>query len=346
MPKKILITGGAGFIGSNAAARALRDKNKVIIFDNLSRKGAEDNLKWLKGFGNFEFVKGSVTDFKAIQKTVAKHKDIKGLFHLAGQVAVTTSITDPRSDFEANLLGTFNVLESVRNQGIKPLVLYSSTNKVYGGMENVVVVKDAKRYRYRDLPNGVPETMQLDFHSPYGCSKGAGDQYIRDYARVYDIPTVVFRQSCIYGPRQFGIEDQGWVAWFIIATLLGKLTSIYGDGKQVRDVLYIDDLINAYMLALQNPAKVAGKVFNVGGGPKNSISIWQEFGPMLEKLVGKKIPVTKKPWRQGDQPIYISDIRHIKKELGWEPKINPEKGIKLLFDWIDANKLLISKLLA
>lgn len=338
MPKKILITGGAGFIGINAAAKMLQDGHKVVIFDNLSRKGGQDNLEWLKQFGGYEFIKGDVADYAAIKDAVIKNKDIAGLLHLAGQVAVTTSITNPRQDFESNLLGTFNVLESVRAANIKPVVIYASTNKVYGGMENVAVVEGKKRYSYKDYPEGVPETMPLDFHSPYGCSKGGGDQYMHDYGRIYGIPTVVFRQSCIYGPRQFGIEDQGWIAWFIIAAVLGKLTSIYGNGKQVRDVLYIDDLIRAYKLAIDNPEKAGGKVFNVGGGSQNSISIWEEFSPILEDLLGKKINVTKKDWRQGDQPIYVSDIRHINRELGWKPVIKPAEGIATLYKWVIENR--------
>lgn len=343
MVKKVIITGGAGFIGSNTAARLLQEGHRVIIFDNLSRKGSEENLLWLKNFGEFEFIKGNTADFEAVQNLIKRHRDVDGIFHLAGQVAVTTSVTDPRSDFNSNLLGTFNVLEAVRLQNIKPLFLYTSTNKVYGSMEKVAVVEQKTRYAYKDLPYGVPETMQLDFHSPYGCSKGAGDQYVNDYARIYNLPTVVFRQSCIYGPRQFGIEDQGWIAWFIIAAVTGKLTSIYGTGKQVRDVLHVQDLIEAYLLALNNPNKVAGEVFNVGGGPENSISIWEEFSPILENLLGKKISVTKKDVRPGDQPIYISDIRHIRSKLRWEPKITPEVGIRQLFDWVTENKDIIEK---
>lgn len=338
MAKKIMITGGAGFIGCNASARVLKDGNKLVIVDDLSRKGSKDNLKWLKQFGNYEFIECSVADFEPIKKAVSDHKDIDGLIHLAGQVAVTTSITDPRTDFSSNALGTFNILESVRLVGIKPVIIYSSTNKVYGGMENVKVVEEETRYRYEDYPNGVPETMNLDFHSPYGCSKGSADQYVRDYARVYDLPAVVLRQSCIYGPRQFGIEDQGWVAWFIIAAVLDKLTSIYGNGKQVRDVLYVDDLVDVYMMIIDNPSKAAGKVFNVGGGATNTLSIWKEFGPKLEKLIGKKIPITNKDWRQGDQPIYVSDINLIKKTLGWEPKVSPDEGIEKLYHWVVENK--------
>lgn len=346
MAKKILITGGAGFIGINASARVLKDKNKLVIVDNLSRKGGKENLEWLKQFGGYEFIECDITNFNRLNKTIRKHRDIDALLHLAGQVAVTTSITDPRNDFESNALGTFNVLETVRLNKIRPVIIYSSTNKVYGGMEDISVIEDETRYRYRDYPNGVPESMNLDFHSPYGCSKGAADQYVRDYARIYDLPAIVLRQSCIYGPRQFGIEDQGWVAWFIIAAVLGKLTSIYGNGKQVRDLLFIDDLVDAYMLIIESPQNVGGKIFNIGGGINNSLSIWKEFGPKLESLIGKKIPITNKEWRQGDQPIYVSDISAINQALGWAPKVNPDEGIKKLYHWVVENKSIIEQALA
>ena len=246
-----LITGGAGFIGSNFAARCLARGEKIRIFDNLSRAGSKRNLEWLEaeyGRNSFELIVGDVRDRDAIQKAAA---DVTKILHLAAQVAVTTSVTDPRTDFEINALGTFNTLEAARLSGNNPAFLFASTNKVYGGMENVRVVEKDTRYDYADLPEGASEEQLLDFHSPYGCSKGCGDQYVRDYARIYDLPTVVFRQSCIYGKRQFGVEDQGWVAWFIIAVLSGKPISIYGDGKQVRDILFVDDLCDAYDAAFQ-----------------------------------------------------------------------------------------------
>jgi CDP-paratose 2-epimerase len=341
MGKQIIVTGGAGFIGCNTSARLAREGYEVTVVDNLSRKGTEQNLKWLQEQADIKFAQVDIRDFDSLQKTFAEHKDLEAVVHLAAQVAVTLSIDDPRTDFEINALGTFNVLEAVRLSGQKPLVVYASTNKVYGGMESVKVEESEKRYNYKDFPEGVPETMNLDFHSPYGCSKGAADQYVRDYSRIFDIPAVVMRQSCIYGPRQFGIEDQGWVAWFIIAAVLGKLTSIYGNGKQVRDLLYVDDLIDAYMLAIKNKASMKSKVYNLGGGTKFSLSIWEEFGPILEGLIGNEIPITKKGWRQGDQPIYISDIRLVEKELGWQPKIAPEQGIKQLYDWVVTNQDII-----
>ncbi|PMP77388.1 MAG: CDP-paratose 2-epimerase, partial [Chloroflexus aggregans] len=256
------------------------------------------------------------------------------VYHLAGQVAVTTSVQDPRSDFEINALGTLNILEAARLAPEPPIVFFASTNKVYGGMETVDVVEEATRYRYRDLPNGVPEYQLLDFHSPYGCSKGAADQYVRDYARIYGLKTVVFRQSCIYGPRQFGVEDQGWAAHFAIAALLERPITIYGDGKQVRDMLYVDDLIAAYMAALERIDRVSGRIYNIGGGPQNALSIWAEFGPLLSRLVGRAIEVRYGDWRPGDQPVYISDITLAEQELGWRPQVSVYEGVERMVSWI------------
>ncbi|HEX7541244.1 MAG TPA: GDP-mannose 4,6-dehydratase, partial [Anaerolineales bacterium] len=258
--------------------------------------------------------------------------------HLAAQVAVTTSVVKPREDFEINAQGTFNVLEAARLNERKPVILYASTNKVYGGMEDVKVVEDATRWRYADLPLGCPETQPLDFHSPYGCSKGTGDQYVRDYARIYDLPTVVLRQSCIYGPRQFGVEDQGWVAWMIIAAVTGRPLTIYGDGKQIRDVLYVDDLLNAYDAAIAKIDAVRGRVYNLGGGPENTMSIWTEFGPLLEKLLGRPVAVKRGDWRPGDQKVFVADISKAERELGWKPKIGVEQGVGELFEWVKENK--------
>jgi CDP-paratose 2-epimerase len=267
--------------------------------------------------------------------------DVDIIIHLAGQVAVTTSVLHPREDFEDNALGTLNVLEAARLSGRRPIVLYSSTNKVYGGMSDVATVERQTRYEYVDQPYGMPETYPLDFYSPYGCSKGAGDQYVRDYARIYDLPTVVFRQSTIYGPRQFGIEDQGYLAWFIIAALLGKPISIYGDGKQVRDMLFVSDLLDAYDLAVEKINIASGKVYNVGGGPENTTSIWRELGPTLESLMGQKISVEwVENWRPGDQRIYVSDIRKIKHELGWQPRVRFQNGVRLMFNWMKENQAL------
>jgi len=341
---RILVTGGAGFIGSNLVNRLLSEGHELIIFDNLTRSGCKTNLSWLQtehGSNAFQLIIGNLVDFESLLQAV---RGTDRIYHLAGQVAVTTSVKNPRQDFEDNALGTFNVLEAARLVGNDPIILYASTNKVYGGMEDIVVVEDETRYQYAELPFGVSETHPIDFHSPYGCSKGAGDQYVRDYARIYNMRTVVARQSCIYGYRQFGIEDQGWVAWFIIASLLGRPISIYGNGKQVRDVLFIDDLLDAYDLIVNNISKVSGQIFNIGGGPKNTISIWTEFKPILEELLGTPIMISSADWRPGDQPVYISDIRKAEAMLGWIPKITVQEGITRLFHWIQDNKELFSHL--
>jgi CDP-paratose 2-epimerase len=340
MSQNFFITGGAGFIGSNYVHRLLERGENVTVYDNLSRAGAPRNLAWLQEkFGKqaFRLVVGDVRE-AALLTTSAREADV--IVHLAAQVAVTTSVTEPRPDFEINALGTFNAVEAARLSERNPILLYASTNKVYGGMEEVEVVEEATRWRYTDLPLGCPETQPLDFHSPYGCSKGAGDQYVRDYARIYDLPTVVMRQSCIYGPRQFGVEDQGWVAWMIIAAVTGKQITIYGDGKQIRDVLHVDDLLNAYDAAIAKIDTVRGRVYNLGGGPGNTMSIWTEFGPMLEKLLGKPIPVARGDWRPGDQKVFVADIRKAERELGWKPKVGVEKGVERLFGWVKGNQNL------
>jgi CDP-paratose 2-epimerase len=340
MTKQYLVTGGAGFIGSNYVHRLVKRGEKVTIYDNLSRGGAPRNLEWLKqefGENAFQVIVGDVREADRITEA-AKGADV--IVHLAGQVAVTTSVINPRDDFESNAFGTFNVLEAARLSGRNPIVIYASTNKVYGGMDDVELFEEPTRWRYKDLIHGCPETQPLDFHSPYGCSKGTGDQYVRDYARMYDLPTVVFRQSCIYGPRQFGIEDQGWVAWFIIAAVMGRPITIYGDGKQVRDILHVEDLMNAYDLAVSKNDVARGQVYNVGGGPDNVMSIWAEFRPKLEKYVGHVIEVARGDWRPGDQRVFYADITKAEKELGWAPKINVEDGVQKLFEWVQENKKL------
>jgi CDP-paratose 2-epimerase len=340
MTKRYLVTGGAGFIGVNYVDRLLGRGETVIVYDNLSRRGAEANLAWLQAEHGSNDLEVRVEDVRDAAALAAAARDVDVVVHLASQVAVTLSVEDPRVDFESNALGTFNALEAARQSGNRPIVLYASTNKVYGGMEDEVVVEEDTRYRYRDLPMGVPETQNLDFHSPYGCSKGAGDQYVRDYARIYDLPTVVFRQSCIYGPRQMGVEDQGWVAWFIIAAVTGKPITIYGDGKQVRDVLYVDDLLDLYDIGIERIDEAAGEVYNVGGGPEFTLSIWAEFGPLLEELLGRPIPVAYADWRPGDQHVYVSDIGKARRELGWKPQVGVKEGIARLHDWVTENRAL------
>ena len=338
---KILVIGGAGFIGANSADFFRKQGYEIVIFDNLSRKGTDLNLHWLQSEGELTFVKGDIRNYNDLTKVFSEQKNLTGVIHLAGQVAVTTSVTNPREDFDINALGTFNVLEAVRNSGQNPVLIYASTNKVYGGMEDVVIAEDETRHYYRDFPEGIPEGRILDFHSPYGCSKGAGDQYVRDYARIYGLRTVVARQSCIYGYRQFGIEDQGWVAWFVIAAVLGKPIKIFGDGKQVRDVLFIEDLVRAYQLFIEKGDKSAGKVYNVGGGSKFTLAIWTQFHPILEELLGRKVETSRGDWRPGDQKVYISDIGLIKSELGWKPKISPKEGITKLYNWVVANREML-----
>ena len=343
--KTVLITGGAGFIGVNAAETFLRDGWHVILFDNLSRKGTDLNLRYLRQRypAECEFVQGDVRyDYFSLLRAAGRAELV---LHLAAQVAVTTSIVRPIEDFEINARGGFNVLEAVRESGNKPLVIYSSTNKVYGGMPDVVCVKEATRYRFRDFPNGIAEDQPLDFHSPYGCSKGTADQYVHDYGRIYAIPTVVFRQSCIYGQRQFGIEDQGWVAWFSIAALLNRPITIYGDGLQVRDLLHVDDLAAAYKSAADNPSRAAGKIFNMGGGPTRTLSL-AELLAFLEKRLGKKIPVGHAEQRAGDQPVFIADIRKAEKELNWRPKVDPLPGIEMLLKWIEENREDVERVVA
>lgn len=339
MKKRYLITGGAGFIGSNAADYFLQKNNQVTIFDNFSRKGAEKNIKWLlqkyKSSGNLKIIKGDVADVKNLKKLIKLADATDYVLHLAAQVAVTTSVINPRNDFENNIIGTFNVLEAIRLSKKRPSLIYASTNKVYGCLEEIATVEEKTYYRFRDI-DGVSEKQNLDFHSPYGVSKGSADQYVRDYARIYGLKTVVCRQSCIYGTRQFGVEDQGWVAWFMIAAQTNKKITLYGNGKQVRDLLFVTDLVELYDKLFKSINLVSGKIFNVGGGPKNTLSLI-ELLDMIEKKIGKKLNIKKGLTRPGDQPIYISDIALLKKTIGWVPKIDVKHGTELLWKWIHEN---------
>ena len=334
----ILVTGGAGFVGCHLVHDLLGDNRKVTVLDSLSRRGSERNLEWLQRQHpdrDLRFVKGDVRDPQAVKSAA---EDVDAIYHLAGQVAVTSSVQDPRLDFEINALGTLNVLEAARQSPCQPVVMFTSTNKVYGGMEDVALVEKDTSYEYRDLPDGIPESRPLDFHSPYGCSKGAADQYVRDYARIYGLRTVVFRMSCIYGPRQFGNEDQGWLAHFIISAGTGAPITIYGDGKQVRDVLFVEDLVRALRGAVDKISVTAGKVYNIGGGPANTLSVWQEFGQLLAELNGEAVRVSYRDWRPGDQPCYVSDIRNVGRDLGWTPEVDKRAGIRRLWEWVSSNK--------
>lgn len=335
MNKMILVTGGAGFIGTNLAAFLLKKGEKVRIFDNLSREGTKKNLKWLKTLkGNLEIIISDIRDERKVKEAV---KNTNVIYHLAAQVAVTSSVANPKEDFEINALGTINLLEAMRRFSPESILVFSSTNKVYGEARNVEIIKDEIGYRYRDSKFAVAEDQILDFYSPYGCSKGAADQYVRDYSRIYGLKTVVFRQSCIYGPHQFGNEDQGWVAHFAISALEGKSITIYGDGRQVRDVLDIDDLIGAFQRSIKNIVRTKGEIYNIGGGKENSISLL-ELIAKLQVLIGKKIPYTFANWRPGDQKIYISDIRKAKRDFTWKPVTKVDEGLKRLLSWIKGTK--------
>lgn len=343
--KQVVITGGAGFIGSNLANHFLAIGHRVVIFDSLQRNGCIENVDWLQKNNNSRNLQILIGDVRlpthGFQDAV---ENADAVFHMAGQVAVTTSVSDPVLDFEINALGTFKVLELVRgSQGKKPLVVFASTNKVYGGMEDIQIEEDSERYTYKDLPGGIPESRTLDFHSPYGCSKGAADQYVRDYARIYGLQTIVFRQSCIYGYRQFGLEDQGWVAWFIIAAILGRPITIYGNGKQVRDILFIDDLIRAYDMAWEQIEKINGRIYNIGGGPANTISL-HDLIAMLRSEINPHLSPSFSDWRPGDQPVYVSDIHKAYIDFGWKPEFDWKEGIHRLIKWVQDNRTMLERL--
>lgn len=348
---KILITGGAGFVGSHAAEHFTKKGNDVTVVDNLSRakilgkeeKNAMFNWNYLKNnYPKIKLVKGDIRDSNTLERLA---KDTDAIIHTAAQTAVTTSMTDPRTDFETNALGTFNVLEAARKSGNSPIVIYCSTNKVYGDNVNSIKIKEgSKRYDFSDagFAKGIPETFSTDHceHTPYGCSKFLGDIYVQDYAERNEIKAGVFRMSCIYGTRQFGVEDQGWVAWFTIAAMLGKPITIYGNGKQVRDVLYVTDLINAFDKFIQKRDSAKCEVFNMGGGAKNTMSLI-ELLDILEKTTGKRPETNFSEWRPSDQKIYISDVSKAEKVLSWNVEISPEIGIKKLIEWVKENKHIL-----
>ena len=340
--KKILIIGGAGFIGSNCAEYFHKKGWSVYIFDNLSRKGTQINLSRIQKKIR-KFFRGDIKIFDSINNILKKLKpDV--VIHAAGQVAVTTSIINPRYDFEDNLLGTFNILESLRINDLKSKLIYTSTNKVYGALENIPLKKNEYRYDFLNLKKGINEKSNLDFHSPYGCSKGAADQYVNDYSRIFKIDSYVLRQSCIYGQNQFGIEDQGWVAWFLIASLLNKKIKIYGDGKQVRDILFIEDLCELfYKISISKTDKIQDRIYNVGGGKKFSLSLL-ELVNYLKKRKKIKLNYSFSNSRKGDQKIYISDNSKITKKFKWKPSVKPYDGIDKLIEWIKLNKKTISKI--
>lgn len=333
--KKILVTGCAGFIGSNYVLRLLK-KYQVIGIDNLSRPSTKSNLKILTKYSNFIFCKGDVRNKNFVEKIFKKYGKFFLISHQASQVAVTSSIIYPREDFESNLIGTFNLLEATRIYSKNSIFQYPSTNKVYGDLSEEKILKSKKNYIFKNKKEGISESQNLNFQSPYGCSKGAADQYVVDYYRIFGIKINVFRQSCIYGSSQIGLEDQGWVSWLIIAAILKKRINIFGDGYQARDILWIDDLIDAYILAFKNINKTKGQVFNIGGGKKNILSIKSLILKLKKKkLIKRKVFFKNK--RISDQKIYFSNNLKLNK-LGWKPKINSEDGLNRIIEWTIKNK--------
>jgi CDP-paratose 2-epimerase len=335
----IVITGGSGFIGSNLAESFLKDGEDVIILDNLGRPGVDQNLAWLRE-RHGDRVHPVLADVRDLRGIEAAFTDAKAVFHFAAQTAVTTSLVHPLDDFEANARGTINVLEAVRKAGKNAPVIFASTNKVYGSLEDLKMLEMEDRYVPAHAGirlHGIGEDRPLDFCTPYGCSKGVADQYVLDYAKSYGLPTAVMRMSCIYGPRQFGTEDQGWVAHFLIRALAGEAISIYGDGKQVRDILHVDDAVAAYRLVLSNIDKVKGGVFNLGGGPRNSVSIRMVIDE-IETVTGQRTETQFGDWRAGDQFYFVADTRRLEQELGWQARIRWNGGIRHLAEWLAENR--------
>lgn len=335
--KTYLITGGCGFLGSNLAREVLHREEKLVVFDSLFRTGSVENLAWLRSFRELEFVHGDIRNTNDVNKVVRDYKpDV--IFHLAGQVTMTLAVSDPRRDFETNALGTFNLLEAVRQFTPEALVVYSSTNKVYGDLEELNYKETDTRYELPDYPKGLPEGTPLAFASPYGCSKGAADQYILDYHKIYGLNTVVFRHSSMYGGRQFSSFDQGWVGWFVeqaVKTVSSQEHSftISGNGKQVRDVLHAEDMIKLYFSTVSRTKSIAGEVFNIGGGSDTSLSLLELFS-MLERKLGVKLNYTKLPPRSSDQKVFMADISKAKKMLDWTPEVSAEQGIDVMIDWV------------
>jgi CDP-paratose 2-epimerase len=333
----LLITGGCGFLGSNLAAHAMTAGHEVTLFDNLSRDGSRINLSWLQGQGRFRFIHGDIRSLTDVTLAVTTSCP-DAVFHLAGQVAMTTSIGNPRLDFETNLVGSHNLLESVRLYVPQAAVLYSSTNKVYGDLEQFEYHETETRYECIDRPSGFDESTPLDFHSPYGCSKGAADQYMLDYARIYGLKTVVFRHSSMYGGRQFATSDQGWVGWFCrqavetVRDPMREAFTISGNGKQVRDLLHADDMIRLYFSALEHIEDAKGHVFNIGGGMVNSLSLLELF-TLLEDVTGARLRYNRLPKRESDQRVFVADIKRARDLFAWSPGISVHEGIKRMIEW-------------
>lgn len=339
---KVFITGGAGFIGYNCCIFFLKKNFKVKTIDNLSRRTSEINFRTLKKNKKVITQIGDIKNYSILEKSILSFKpDL--IINCAGQVAVTTSILKPKLDFESNVIGTFNLLEILRKNNLKTKFIHLSTNKVYGNLNYIKIKAKKNRYEFSNIKNGIDENFNLDFHSPYGCSKGSADQYVIDYNRIFNLDTYVIRQSCIYGPYQYGLEDQGWVAWFMICSILKKRISIFGNGKQVRDILHIDDLIELFFKIYKNKKKLNSNVFNCGGGMKNSLSIL-ELCKYINVLNGNQIKYTFKKKRKGDQKIFISNNTLLQKKLNWRPKIDKFSGIKSLHRWMLSNMKNIKKI--
>jgi CDP-paratose 2-epimerase len=334
--RPILITGGAGFIGTNLADAVARRGRSVIVYDSLSRAGVERNLAWLRR-QHGDLIQAEIADIRdRTQLREAVHR-VGQVFHFAAQVAVTTSLADPAEDFAVNAGGTLNLLEAIRECPNPPPLVFTSTNKVYGGLEDLKFSAEATRYVPEgEGRDGIGEHRPLDFHSPYGCSKGAADQYVLDYGRSFGLPTAVLRMSCIYGPHQCGTEDQGWVAHFLIRALQGQPITIYGDGKQVRDILYVDDLVDALLLAQAKMTTVRGRAFNIGGGSGNTVSLL-ELLELIEDLLGRAPKVSSSSWRTGDQRFYVSDHSAFSRATGWIPRVGTVDGIARLHRWLAEN---------
>ena len=332
-----LVTGGAGFIGSNLVDRIARDGGRVRVLDSLARPGVEMNVEWLRR-RHPERVEVVIADVRDMSAVTAAMRDVATVFHLAGQTAVTTSLVDPRADFEVNAQGTINVLEAARQKARRPAVIFASTNKVYGDLGDVELVQEQDGYAPVDAAlrrYGVGESRPVDFHTPYGCSKGAADQYVLDYSRSFGLPTAVLRMSCIYGPRQLGTEDQGWVAHFARSALEGSPLTIYGDGLQVRDVLHVSDVVEAYVAAAERIEAISGRAFNLGGGPENVVSLRAVMAAIIE-LTGRPIASELAPWRAGDQRYYVSDTRRAAQELGLPRPRHWRDGLGDLIEWLSS----------
>lgn len=333
--RPVVVFGGAGFIGSNLSHRLLKEGRRVLVYDSLARPMVSRNLRWLREtFGDrLEVMVADTRDAASVRLAVAR---ASAVFHFAAQVAVTTSLVDPIHDFEVNARGTLNILEAVRAESDRIPVFFTSTNKVYGGLPDVKLQRSDERYAPENpqlRQYGISEARPLDFESPYGCSKGSADQYVLDYGRTFGLPTVVFRMSCIYGPRQFGNEDQGWVAHFLMRVLAGQPITLYGDGRQVRDVLFVEDLVEAFLAAERNLETVRGQAFNVGGGPERSVSLMQVL-KLAEEQTGRKPELTFSEWRPGDQRYYVSDTRKLQQATGWQPKVSVREGVSRLLQWL------------